>query len=473
MTQDNTIPDLIPVNEDIEISISRDESEAVAQLIAPKLGGAPIGFEGAMQKIRQAGIVHGLNEQALKDLIEAKAYGRELTVAVATMPVDGENGTLVFHFQTASKTGRPKELESGKVDLKSLDLYEPVDEGQLLVSRTLATEGAPGTTVKGKVMKQRRGKDVAFPKGRNVEIDAAKTEMRAKCAGLVEYISGAVNVSSVYRVDGDVGPSVGNIDFDGSVQISGNVIAGHVIKASGGIFVGGVVEASELIAGGNVEVKRGMQGMDRGKIEAAGSISILYIERGKAIAGGTVTVDASIHSTIEAGVSLYAKGKRGSIIGGHASAAVEIVANCIGSVSNVQTDVEIGSMPQKRERLSFLEKETERLAGEMDKLDVQDAYLKKSKEKLNAETLEKLSRSLVENRRNNTALLEEYSAEMDELKCEMEDATNGKLHVFDTVYPGARIMISSDMLKVNDEIKYATFKFKDGKVAYIPCEGRK
>jgi uncharacterized protein (DUF342 family) len=120
-----------------------------------------------------------------------------------------------------------------------------------------------------------------------------------------------------------------------------------------------------------------------------------------------------------------------------------------------------------------LEKETERLAGEISKLDVQDAYLLKSKGKMDGDTLDRLSRSLAESRRSNTDLLGEYSAEINELKREMEEATNGKLHVFDTVYPGAKIMISSDMLKVNDEIKYATFKFKDGKIAYNPCEMRR
>lgn len=461
------------LGEDITVTISRDEMEARVKLSAPEPGGAALGYDAALQKLQQAGVAHGLDEQALRNLLETKDYSIEPIVAAATPPADGADGKLEFHFSTGAKSGRPKELENGKVDLKTLDLYEPVEQGQLLVSRTLATEGTPGTTVKGKEIKQKRGKDATFPKGRNVDVNAEKTEMRSQCSGLVEYISGSVNVSNVYRVDGDVNTGIGNIDFDGSIQISGNVISGHKIKATGGIFVGGVVEASELIAGGNVEIKRGMQGMDKGMIRADGSISILYIERGTAIAGGTVTVDASIHSNLQAGVSLYAKGKRGSIIGGSASAANEIVANSIGSVSHVQTDVEVGAMPQKRDRLAFLEKDTDRLTVEIGKLDVQDAYLAKSKDKMDGATWDRLTRSLAESRRTNTALLNEYSEEMASLKVEIENATNGKLHVYDTAYPGTRIMISTDTLRLNDEIKYATFKFMDGKITYVPCEMRK
>ena len=458
------------LGEDIMIEIPKYDMEARAKLLPPEPGGAPLRFEDAMQKLKLMDVLHGIDEQALNALINEKNYDKSYTVAVASKPIDGENGKLVFHFGTAEKTARPKELEDGRVDYKSLDLYEPVEEGQLLVSRTLATEGTPGMTVKGRQIKQRPGKSVILPKGKNILTNDDKTAMYAKSSGMVEYISGSVNVSNVYSIEGDVDLGIGNIDFDGSVHISGNVRSGHVIKATGGVVVGGVVEASEIMSGGNVEVKRGMQGMDRGRIEAGGSISILYIERGRASAAGSITVDASIHSILEAGESLYAKGKRGSIIGGRAFAAGEIVANSIGSVSTVQTDAEVGFMPGKRERLSLLEKEMDRLAGEMIKLDQLDAYLDKSKAKLDAETFDKLYRSGAENRRSYTEQMEHNTEEINGLRTEMEHATEGKVHVFDTVYTGTRITIASDMYKVNDDIQYATFKNVDGQVTWVPCE---
>jgi len=459
--------------EDISIEILQHDMEARVVLLAPETGGLPIEFETAKQKLLQAGIVNGLDEQELQKVLNEKKYGNSSIVATATHPVDGQNGKLVFHFQTDPITARPKEIEGGRVDYKTLDLYVPVSEGQVLVTRDLATEGTPGMNVKGKPIKQRPGKEVVFPKGKNVLINAEKTEMRAKAAGMVEYIQGSVNVSSIYKIDGNVDLSVGNIDFDGSVQISGNIQSGHVVKASGGVIVGGVVEASEIIAGGNVEIKRGMQGMDKGRIEAGGSISILYIERGKAVAGGSITVDASIHSVLEAGDSLYAKGKRGSIIGGRAFAAKEIVAVSIGSVSNTQTDVEAGFMPQKRARMEFLEKEMERLSGEMIKLDQLDSYLDKAKEKLDAATFEKLFRSGTENRRIYTEQMKDNAEEIISLREELDRAIDGKIHVLDTVYAGARITIASDVYKVNDDMQYATFKFKEGQVVWVPCERSK
>ena len=456
--------------EDIKVEITGDESEAWVTLQEPEPGGVPLEYEAAKNKIISAGVTHGLNERALSEILEAKIYGEKRIVAQATQPVNGEDGKLIFHFSTDERTGRPREIGGGRVDYRSLDLYVPVNEGQLLVTKIPATEGAPGLTVKGKAIKQKPGKETNLPRSKNVAINDEKTEMHAMCSGMVEYIHKSVNVSSVYKINGDCDLSVGNIDFDGSVHISGSIRSGHTVKATGAVVIAGVMEAATVIAGGNVEVKSGMQGADKGRIEAGGSVNIMYIERGTVIAEGSVTVDVSIHSTIEAGGSLTAKGKRGAIIGGRVGAAGDVTANSVGSVSHAQTEIEAGMTPRKRARIQILEKEIEKLKGEMLKLDQLDAYLEKSKTKMDPKTWDQLFRSGAENRRLNELSLKEYNEEISELKYELEHATDGKVHVFDTAFQGTKIIIGNGLYKANDEIKYATFKYKNGEVVYVSCE---
>jgi len=456
--------------EDLIIEVLNNETEARARLLEAEQGGAELDVEEAKKKLQAAGVTHGIDEQTLTKMLASKDYGEPYIVATAIQPEDGENGKIVFNFSTDERTGRPREIGGGRVDYRALDLYEPTTEGQLLVTREPATEGKPGVSVKGRELKQKPGKEAVFPRGKNVDINAEKTEMRAKCSGMVQFLNNSVNVSSLYKVNGDCDISVGNIDFDGSVQISGSVRSGHTIKATGGVVIGGTVEAATIIAGGNVEIKSGMQGADKGRIEAGGKVTALYIERGTVIADGPVNVDVSIHSRIETGGTLTAKGKRGAIIGGRAGAAGNVIANYLGAVSNTQTEIIVGMMLRKRERIQFLERETERLKSEMVKLDQLDAYLEKSKEKMDPETWDKLFRSGAENRRLNEESLEDFKAETDDLKYEMEHATEGKVHVFDVAYNGVRITIGSDTYKVNDEISFATFRYKDGQVIYGPCD---
>jgi len=456
--------------EDITVVVTGDELEASARLLPPEPDGPAIAFDAAKIKLTEAGVIHGIDDELLKALLDAKDYGEPHVVAKATPPSDGEDGKLVFHFSTDERTGAPREIGGGRVDYRSLDLYVPVTEGELLVSKTEATEGQPGVSVRGNTIKQRPGKEISLPRGKNVNINDERTEMTASCSGMVDYVNNAINVSNVYKVNGDCDMSVGNIDFDGSVHISGSVRSGHTIKATDGITVGGGIEAAKLIAGGSVEVKGGMQGSSKGMIEAGGSVSIMYIEQGTIAADGPVKVDVSIHSTIETGSTLHALGKRGAIIGGKASSAGDIVANYIGALSNTKTDVEVGVMPRKRARIQVLEKEMERLAGDKLKLDQLEAYLAKTKGSMDNETWTKLHLSGEENRRINNEDTQTFTDEMASLKYDMEHATESRVHVFETAFSGSRITIGSSSFKVNSEISYASFRYSDGEVVYGPCE---
>jgi hypothetical protein len=456
--------------EDINVVVAGNEMEASVRLLPPEENGKAMTIDSAKIRLLEAGVTHGVDESALISLIESKKYNQPYVIARATAAIDGEDGKLIFHFSTDERTGAPRELGCGRVDYRALDLYVPVEEGQLLVTRECATEGAAGTSVRGNEIKQRVGRDVALPRGKNVDINEEKTEMHAVCSGMVEFVNNTITVSSVYKINGDCDLKVGNIDFDGSVQVSGTVRAGHIIKASAGISVGGGVEAATLIAGGNVEVKGGMQGSSKGRIEAGGSVSIMYIERGTVVADGPITVDVSIHSTIETGSTLHAKGKRGAIIGGQAGAAGDIIANYIGAISNTKTEIEVGVMPRKRARIQALEEELERIATDFIKLDQLDTYLEKTVNSMDKETWEKLQRSGQANRKKNEEDFEAFTIEIGELKYELEHATESKVHVLDTVFSGSRIVIGSDAYKINDEISYATFKYSNGEVVWGTCE---
>ena len=62
------------------------------------------------------------------------------------------------------------------------------------------------------------------------------------------------------------------------------------------------------------------------------------------------------------------------------------------------------------------------------------------------------------------------SSEIDELKHELEHATDGRVHVLETIYHGARIVIGNCTYKVIDDVSYASFRYKNGEIVYGPCE---
>ena len=192
--------------------------------------------------------------------------------------------------------------------------------------------------------------------------------MYAKIPGRVDVVNGAVEVSNCYLIKGDADLSVGDVDFDGFVLIKGNVISDLTIKASGSIEVYGFVEGARLIAGRDITLRSGIQGNDKGVLEAGGDVTAKYIERTKVQAGGNITVDSMINCRAESGGIITANGKHGSIIGGTVKAQNSILARNIGSEASSRTDVEVGIPIAKMTRLEFLREETERVKKNSTKL---------------------------------------------------------------------------------------------------------
>ena len=77
-----------------------------------------------------------------------------------------------------------------------------------------------------------------------------------------------LSVVNVYEVNGNLDMSMGNIDFNGDVNITGSVRSGVTVHAMGSIYVGGFVEGATLIAGKDIVLKDGVNTKNSGKIEA-------------------------------------------------------------------------------------------------------------------------------------------------------------------------------------------------------------
>ena len=67
-------------------------------------------------------------------------------------------------------------------------------------------------------------------------------------------------------IKGNVDYDYGNIDFNGSVHITGSVLPGFTVKAKGDIVVDKNVEDAYLEAGGDINVKMGISGKGSCKV---------------------------------------------------------------------------------------------------------------------------------------------------------------------------------------------------------------
>ena len=140
--------------------------------------------------------------------------------------------------------------------------------------------------------------------------------MYSDVSGNVTLVSDEVFVSDCYEVPADVGPSTGDISYDGSINVKGNILTGYKVEASGDIYVNGAVEGATLIAGGKIVLNRGIQGMGKAMMKAEGDVISNFIESANVEAGGKIITDAIMHSNVTAKDSIEVNGRRGMVAGG-------------------------------------------------------------------------------------------------------------------------------------------------------------
>ncbi len=458
----------------ISCEIVDGEMRAVVTLTPPGEGGADPSADSIRAALENSGVIHGIDDDALRRLEDQPQYRERISVAEGTKPKHGADARMIYNFQTDTREVHLQESKDGKVDFKELNRIENVVEGQVLARKVPPEQGEAGQTVTGRMIPAKDGKDIDPPLGDNTRLSDDGRSVLAEINGLVKLVNGKITVEPIYVVSGDVNMKEGNIRFLGTVIVKGNVDDGFSVNAAGDIEVMGNVGKGVLEAEGDIIVHQGIAGKGEGRVVAGGSIWSKFIENGNAEAGDMVVVsDGIINSTVYSDKRIICRGRRASIVGGHIRAAEEVDAKSLGSVAGMETLVEVGYDPKSRERLLELEHQDGELAKKLEEISLNMATIenmRKNKRKISAEKLKQYAvmkaqrEKIVKGRQkigNDIKAVQDY---LDQLK------TNGRISVSGTVFPGVKITIKDAQLPVRHETRAVTYIAEEGMVKVTKYE---
>lgn len=449
------------------------EMKAFVTIRAPSEQGADPDRDSIVGFLQANGVTFGYREDVIRELADSPLYGQPVLVAEGRKPVNGEDGKVIFNFETDIGNIRLKEID-GKVDYRELNKINNVVSGQVLAKLTKPTRGEAGQTVTGKLLPARAGKPTHMEVGNNVRLSDDGTTAIAQQNGQVILLNGKINVEPIYVVNNGVDLKTGNILFLGTVIINGNVEDGFSVKAAGNIEITGSVGRCELDAEGDIIIRQGMNGRESGSIQAGGNIFAKFLQNTKVEAAGMVVVsDGIINSQVSSDKKILCKGKRASIVGGSCRAAEEINAKALGSVANVETALEVGFDPKSKSRLEQLLAEERRLLDLIDELNknigtVESAI--KAKRKVSDSQKEKYA-IMKEERAEHQAKVEEIEEEKTQVHAYLAELkANGKVSASGTVFVGVKINIKDANLDVRNEFKSVTFVNENGQVKVTKYE---
>lgn len=293
------------------------------------------------------GIVTGIIDVPLTMVMPSKA----ILIAKGREPKNGEDAKITYLPKPEKK---PVIKDDDKADYYDMNFIKRIAEDTWLAEKQFATPGVPGATVLGEPVPAKPGKDLPLrydKKSTYEEETKDKLIIRSRIEGVLEEDKGMIKVSRHLPIKGDVGIETGNLQFDGSVSISGTITSGFKVVAKGDISIDGAegVSGAELIhsIGGDIFIKGGIFGLGKTKVEAAGSIFVKHVNQAELIAGETIDI-----GSYALGSKLYAKTikvneQKGKLMGGEAVAKSTITAAITGNRLERRTDLIIESISKQ------------------------------------------------------------------------------------------------------------------------------
>lgn len=458
----------LPIYEEILIDIKADKMTVIGRFYPPSSKGKEIDKNEIMSNLKSKGIVYGIQEDVIEEFIKNKRYCEDLILAEGSPAIQGRDGKLNYNFKM-SLSSKPKLNDDGTVDFHLLDNINKVSVGSVLAILIPEINGINGKDVFGKEIPSKKVEKKRFKYGRNIILSDDSLQLISEINGHVELdYEGKVTVFNTYEVPGDVDTSTGDIRYDGNVYVKGNVRTGFSIEASGDIEINGAVEGGKIKAGGQIILKRGIQGVNRGTLEAKGNIVAKFIENAKVTAGGNVESEYILHSNISANGDIILKGKRGLIIGGNVRSSRLIEAQNIGSDMGTSTIVEVGTDPSQIDYLAKLQEEEKELREEEYRTR-QVVDLLKEKQKRGQLAADKVTefRGILERYIKIYNRIKEVSIEIMEVTDSLRAETDARIKVTKNIYPGVKVVVGGEVLITRDVRSFSQFVKSEGEVKIL------
>ncbi len=456
------------------LTVSDDLMSAYLTLISPQ-GGKSAG-SAVIDALYQQRITFGIRHAALGAAVNA-GHCEHLLIAQGVPPQEGVATVFqpVFEEIAADEAVADENAVIRFADISRLLLVHPNDA---LMRRQPPVPGKSGTNIHNEVVMPRAISDESFFLDlQGAAPDPADPDLLvATLAGQPVVVACGVKVNPVIDV-ANVDFETGSINFEGTLNVTGDIRSGMRVNVTGDVIVRGTIEAAEIRAGGNVSVKGGIIGRGEGRMGAANA---LPSDTARIHCGGTLQAHFAENAHVESGDSILidreathceliatkriviGKGgpRGGYLVGGTAQATEQIECNVMGSVTGTRTRVQVGLDPYLDEIMLTKRRQLQQKGDDLERVILLQRYLQQNPQRNKEGLGEKTDNTQVQ-------LQDEIEVLNDELvRLEEQQATvdQARIVVRKALYFGTEIRIGRQVIQVADDMGAATAKLQDGEI---------
>lgn len=396
------------------------------------------------------GVTYGLHTLSLNDV----KSGKSVIVASGTPPQKGQDAKITYLEIPERK---PQILESGRADYYDMNFIFEIEQDAWLGEKIPAKPGIPGKNVLGETIPATDGKDIPLKYDASTIYEQEvedKIIIRAKNNGVIDNTNEKLAINKHLQIKNDVGLETGNLKFDGSITISGTVVAGFSVEATGDISIEGIegVTGAKLVESkyGDVYIRGGIFGSGETVVRAGGNIYIKHTNDSTLQASKDIFIGSySMGSNLKA-QNIFVNEQSGKIIGGYAEATNSINVAITGNRLERKTEL-ILILPDRQDSAKRIKDKKEKiitLEKEIANLDEKVFPLKPFLEQMN-ETQRKTYDDTIDKIHKKESELNELEIEINSIFQQLKHGGDEMINITKEAFPGTVIQIGKKSTILN------------------------
>jgi uncharacterized protein (DUF342 family) len=430
------------ISRKIKIDVSIDGYEAYLTVDDPD-----IQMPDIQAAFEANGIAYGIDLKASREAISNP--GQRVLIASGSRHTDGADA---FFEQAEVRMESEAEKKFGIRNVYAGDLVGVIHK---------PTTGSVGIDVYGRKVQPKQGRAANMFTGPNIKRIETGEEIRLEAAvdGNLRVGNASIEILEEHIIHEDIDYSDGELEFAGSLRITGDVKGSGSLKVKHDLFVQGSVEDAKIIAEGNVTVTGSFVGRGDGLIRARGDVAVnvvlnQMVEAGESIMIGKESVNA--HLIASDGVLAT----KGVIMGGTVAAGERIEVHTLGGELYSTTRVKLGLKELLNEDMSAIDKEIELQTKSIDQLKNEVYVLVRDRIDGNNFTGEKADqlKILQGKLQRQNEYVKELIARKQETVVEMSRKRSPKLTVLGTIHPSVAAEINGVRLSLKQSYNNVTFE---------------
>jgi len=356
----------------------------------------------------------------------------------------------------------------GRADFRNIRRYKTVTKGQRIARIVAPYLGKDGMDIHGVVVKAREPSAAKITPGNNLtpkSVDDRTTEYYASIDGIFWHVDNTFYIEPDLIIEGNAGLETGNLSYDLSIIIKGNIERGTEIITTKDLTVEGLIESGQIKVGGTLSVAGGINAAGKGQITVGRDLTADFIENSRILCDGSVVLHRSIlNSTVVAHGTIDLNETDNSVIaGGEIVHLSDLKVARIGNQNEIVTTIYPALHYHNQQLYQTLRKELETLDKEGQEL---VDYLRNMKQLIATTPAARISpqkkQEAQERVKQYHSLIETINKKRALYKTVFTSRYNSKpvkVYIKDIVLPGTEFHFRGNIEKIKAPMKHVVLTF--------------